>query len=169
MLKGFGAMLIAIGCIGAGMCACAKLKKRTEFIRSIIDALEFFEQEIHFKLTSAPIIIGKLASSETIYCKKFFHEVLGMLKRQDISLGEAIQIVLENNCAYLCSEEKNCISELGELLGKYDCDGQLQAIRYARGKLETILKDARSERIIRSKLYNTLGFVCAAAIIIILI
>ena len=58
---------------------------------------------------------------------------------------------------------------LGGILGRYDSEGQTQALALAREQLEQCLEAAVSERARMGKVYGALGLAAGAFLVIVLL
>ena len=57
----------------------------------------------------------------------------------------------------LSGEDLETVAALGQVLGRYDGEGQREALCLARSRLSHLLEEAERDRDSRGRLYRTLG------------
>ena len=65
--------------------------------------------------------------------------------------------------------ERLLLAGLGEVLGRYDGEGQRSALREARSALEGMLEEAQAERVRLGRVYQVTGTAAGAALAILLL
>ena len=66
-------------------------------------------------------------------------------------------------------EARQILESLGGILGRYDGEGQAQALSLARAQLEQCLEAATAERARMGKVYGALGLAAGAFLVIVLL
>ena len=61
------------------------------------------------------------------------------------------------------------LEELGEVLGRYDGDGQREALAHTRAELSRALEQAREAREKQGRMYQVLGITAGAFLVILLL
>ena len=148
MLRLLGAVLLTGGAGALGFGAAARLNRRVHMLRLFTEALERMERELSFRLTSIPELFALLADHLSPPVGTFFARCRGSLFR----LGE-----------------EQFLETLGGTLGRYDSEGQTQALALARAQLEQCLEAAVSERARMGKVYGALGLAAGAFLVIVLL
>lgn len=168
MLRLMGAVLVAGGGALAGLLAVMRLQERVRTLSSFLGALELMESEIRFRLTPVPELLefliprtGEPACSFFRVCRKEWE------KREEESFSRIWQKGLE--ILLPAVPEREVLGQLGEILGRYDVEGQRQAIAYVRRRLELLLRQAEEERRSRGRAYLASGVaagLCSAVILL---
>ena len=86
-------------------------------------------------------------------------------KTASIAWEEALETTKTN----MTKEDLEVLKGFGKLLGKTDMEGQVGQIELTNEFLDTQIKKAEKELTKNEKLYKTLGTVCGAAFVILLI
>ena len=69
----------------------------------------------------------------------------------------------------LCPDRAISLEELGEVLGRYDGDGQREALAHTRAELSRALEQAREAREKQGRMYQVLGITAGAFLVILLL
>ena len=158
MLRAVGACLLTAGAGAAGWCAADRLRRRVRGLRAMLEALELAERELSFRLPPMPELLDELSRRTPPPVRPFFarcREGLDRLGTQ--SLGEIWQTALEECPMELSGEDLETVAALGQVLGRYDGEGQREALCLARSRLAHLLEEAERDRDSRGRLYRTLG------------
>ena len=160
-----GALLIVSGTTFCGAAAARRLGRRTRVLASLASAAEMLASEIEFCMNPLPVIMGKLARRyETLAplfgpCAKSITGESGF----EANWSEA----LAASGLPLNADERTLLLELGGVLGRYDAQGQQNALAQVKRRLSDMLADARAEQAAKSKLFGFMG-VAAGLLIVIL-
>ena len=76
---------------------------------------------------------------------------------------------MEDTLPDLRGEDRAILAELGQVLGRFDGDGQGQAVGLARLRLSHQLEGAERERDSHGRLYGALGVTAGAFFVILLL
>ena len=171
MIRLIGSILVAGGMAAAGLSAVKKLSVHVAALSSMINALEIMQLEICFRLTPIPETVKMLAATAEGPAREFFADCRKRLDSENCSsFQETWNAALrEDECMGLSEQERQIISDLGPVLGRYDAEGQEKALGYARRRLEAFLTRAELERGRQGKVYGTLGAVLGILAVIIMI
>lgn len=171
MIKILGAILLvgAASVIGFGM--KSRLELRVRSVRTMLNMLGIMRAEIGQALTPLPELLEKLAKIAPAPADAFFESCAEEMKiKPDVPFGIIWRRSLSRaDYLGLCDEEREELSELGNVLGRYRSDEQVLAISHAMRALERISEAAESDRARLGKVYARLSIVCAAAVVIIFI
>ena len=162
MLKLIGALLLAGGAGALGCSAAAQLSRRVAVLRALLGALEGMEREIAFRLTPMPELPPPVC---TLFarCRTLLDE-LG-----ERSMAELWREALEQVPLGLDGPGRLALEELGEVLGRYDGDGQREALAHTRAELSRALEQAREAREKQGRMYQVLGITAGAFLVILLL
>ena len=169
MLKWIGMLLLIAGGAMTGTAAAARLKRRVQVLSAMLAALELLRGEICVLLTPLPEAIARLASMEQSAVQPLFQQVETLLPE----LGEQSFAVLweqggiESNLSF-SAEDRQCLLQLGESLGRFDADTQSIAIARCMEELERSLSNAKAKATGDGRLYKGLGFAGGLMLAIIL-
>ena len=170
MLRLLGAVLLTGGAGALGFGAAARLNRRVHMLRLFTEALERMERELSFRLTSIPELFALLADHLSPPVGTFFARCRGSLFRLgEERLEDLWQNALVESDLELEPEEQQILETLGGILGRYDSEGQTQALALAREQLEQCLDAAVSERARMGKVYGALGLAAGAFLVIVLL
>ena len=170
MLRLLGAVLLTGGAGALGFGAAARLNRHVRTLRLLTEALERMERELSFRLTSLPELFTLLAGHIAPPVGKFFAYCRDSLCRLgDERLEDLWRSALADSDLDLEGEERQVLETLGGILGRYDGEGQTQALALARAQLEQCLEAAVAERARMGKVYGALGLAAGAFLVIVLL
>lgn len=170
MIKLFGAILLAGGAAFLGFSAAAQLERRVKALRAILGALESLERELSFRLTPMPELLEALARRSQPPVNAFFARCLkGLDTLGENTLSDLWNEALEAEPMDLGAEDRQVLRELGGILGRYDGEGQREALSLARAQLGQCLTTAAEERTRLGRVYGALGLTAGALLVILLL
>ena len=170
MLKLLGALLLAGGTAAIGFSAAAGLGRHIRTLRALLEALELMEREISFQLTPMDQLLERLAGRTRSPAGDFFACCRDGLDRLgERSLAGIWRDALAAIPMGLTPQERDTMDGLGDLLGRYDADGQSEALEQARLQLLQDLRRAEEEREKRGRMYRVLGLTAGAFLVIVLL
>ena len=85
------------------------------------------------------------------------------------SMAELWREALEQVPLGLDGPGRLALEELGEVLGRYDGDGQREALAHTRAELSRALEQAREAREKQGRMYQVLGITAGAFLVILLL
>ncbi len=170
MLRIIGAILVAGGMTSCGILAVWKMNERIRAISGIISSLDTLQAEICFNLTNMPDLMKLLAKNAPAPVASFFDRCSGKMHKLGDFPFSAIwaKEVKDFFDGYLKPQERDALTELGNVLGKYDTDGQARAIASTRRRFEAFLTGAELEKSRQGRVYGALGVTCGLMAVIIL-
>lgn len=168
MLKAAGAVCVLLGAAVLGRLAVGRLKERAGTLGQLIDALGYLEEELSFRLSPLPELLECLARQHTGPAGRFFAGCLEAMRASpQEGLRTSWQWAAETYLGILRAEERDVLLPLGNTLGRYDSEGQRQAIRQALARLEQLRTQAEEERGRLGKLYSTVSLAAGALVVIV--
>lgn len=171
MLKLLGALLLMLGASGLGFGAAAQLRARATVLHGLVASLEQMERELTFRLTPMPELLERLSGEKQAPWELFFARCkCGLLHLGERSLGDIWRSALEEGTDLLLgNEERQIMLELGEVVGRYDGEGQQAALERAVSGLEHCWKRAQTEWDRMGRVYSSLGLGAGAMLVILLL
>lgn len=167
--KWVGAILIIFGCGGFGLSLAAAHRREETLLRQLISALDMMASELSYRLTPLPDL-----------CRQAGREARGCIQRVFLALARELDDQLAPDvagCMRVAILEVpdmpqrivSILTELGNSMGRFDLDGQLKGLEAARTQCRRQLDELNSNRDVRLRSYQTLGFCAGAAIAILFI
>ena len=170
MLRLLGAVLVVGGAGALGLQAAQKLRRRLENLRAMTGALELAERELSFRLPPIPDLFSSLERRAPAPARACFGRCLaGMDRLGEDSLGTLWREAVEETLPDLAPEDREELAELGEVLGRYDGDGQREALAHTRAELSRALEQAREAWEKQGRMYQVLGITAGAFLVILLL
>lgn len=154
MIKLAGAVLVWSGCTLWGLLAVAGLHCRVRVLEDIVQALELLERELALSRNALPELLERMSHRTTRQGRDLFcHCREGIEKGSSFahSWSEAL------NHTVLKEEERVLLSCLSQMLGRYDAQGQIQALSQLRKELERLTERVREQTRSLGKVYGVLG------------
>lgn len=169
-MKLIGAVLLAGGAAFLGFSAAAQLERRVKSLRGMLNALETLERELTFRLTPMPELLAELAKHAQPPVNAFFARCReGLDTLGEHTLSELWNEALDTVPMDLGPEDLQALRELGGILGRYDGEGQREALALARTQLGQCLTTAAEERTRLGRVYGALGLTAGALLVILLL
>ena len=167
--KWIGAVLIIGSCSGCGFAIAAGKRQEEQLLYQLIRILQLMEQELQYRLTPLPELC-KLVAGET---KGILHVVFLNLYRelnwQKLPDAGSCMYAAIQRSGEIPPRVRRPLIQLGQTLGRFDLNGQLEGLQSVRKRCEEALKQIRIYRDERLRSYQTLGVCAGAALAIILI
>ena len=170
MLKLIGALLLTGGGFVLGMAASGTLADRVRGLSALTAALELLERELSFRLPPMPDLLEGLARRAPAPADRFFAKCAkGLDELGEKPFDQIWSEALSGAPMGLNAEDAALLGELGGVLGRYDGEGQRQAVAQTRARLTERLQEARDERRRQGRVYGTLGTALGAFCTILLL
>ena len=154
MLKLIGGLMIWLGCAGWGVRAAGELGRYNRLLEDLVCALEQMEQELVLNRTTLPELLGRLGGRREKPSAELFIRCRKMIE-QGNSFTYSWGYVLEE--FGLEPEVRLCLEGLDNLLGRYDAEGQGQAVCRVRRELEGHAARAGARKRELTRVYLTAG------------
>ena len=131
--------------------------------------LDFMLWELQFKLTPLPNLCRSAASEAKGTLQTIFNELAAELDRQVCPDAKKCMSAVLAKHPSLPPISASCLREFGASLGRFDLNGQLEAINSVSQCCRISLENLRDGQDVRLRTYRTLGICCGAALVIIFI
>lgn len=170
MLKWVGALLVVGGGTALGLEAAGRLTTRVRCLSSLLRAEEWMERELSFRLTPVPALLESIAARTSppirgLFCSCVSH----MRELGEKSFGELWREAVRETGLPLKEDERQAVCSLGDILGRFDAEGQCVALREGAAELREYLRRAEQERDRLCRVYTTLGVGSSLLLVILLI
>lgn len=171
MIKIIGAILLIGGATVLGLSASMNFTVRAKSLKGFISALQVMHSEIGERLTPIDELMKMLAETTTQPVSLFFEDCLSeMLKKSDAPFCLIWRKTVKNaEYLKLRSMEREELSNLGSVLGRYSAEEQKRTIEHTIRCMESMYFVAEGERKKLGSLYAKLGLICGIAVVIVFI
>lgn len=171
MIKIFGAIFLLGGATVIGFLAANELTVRVRVLSGFLSALSVMRSEIGERLTPIPELLDRLSKNSAPPLDAFF---LACHYEKEQKADTQLSVIWLKNLRRaeylkLKQNEKEVISEIGAVLGRYGADEQLKSLSQIMRRVETLLESAEADKKRLGSVYTKLGFVCGMAMVIIFI
>ena len=168
-IKIIGAVFVFISCAGVGFRIAANYKREERSLRQLVNALDYMECELQYRLTPLPTLCRYTASQSAGIIRSVFLSLATELEDQvHPDVWHCMASVL-GKAKDLPELTMQALESLGRSLGRFDIDGQLKGLEAVRTECRRLLNELTSNRDVRVKSYQTLGLCAGAAMAILFI
>ena len=137
-----------------------RLKQRVAHLEHLQSVFEVFETEIRFAKSPIQTILERYQDSYPIF--KTCYERCQNGADFPSAWTETVERI-----SGLQNEEKRLLLDFGKTFGMTDHSGQLDSCSLMRSHLKRLLEESRYELQKKGKLYRSLGILCGAGIVLI--
>lgn len=168
MLKYVGAVLIFSAFLGGAVIYLLSQRQRVQTLSGLCSALDMAAGELSARAAPLPLLFELLGQRCEGAAADFFNALCGSMDR----LGEEELFSLwhgatEKNLACLSTAEREEIDRLGGVLGRYEMEAQLTALRSCEAVLRSSLEQARADYPNRRRL--GIGMTAAAGALLVIV
>lgn len=169
MLKLLGCAFVMAGALWCGAGAVGELRRRAQALEELRAGLVWLEEELAFRLTALPQLLGQLGESRQGEVGRFFQAAAqGLAEDPEGGLRQSWRRAMVRQLPLLRPEERQALLELGQTLGRYDGQTQRQALARCARRLCVFRDEARAEVKRLGKVYAALSLAGGAAVILVL-
>lgn len=167
--KWIGAILVLLCCGGCGFSVASSYRKEEKMYHDLIRIFTYMKTDLQYRLTTLPELCsyvgqGSFGCMGAVF-KKFAEELCAWTCPDTAS---CLRAVLEKE-GTLPLAVKNILVELGEVLGRFDMEGQIQGLNMVKADCENALNTLLMQREERIRGYQTLGLCAGAAIVVLFV
>lgn len=166
--KIIGGILVILASGGFGFSLAAAHRAMERAIVQLTAALDFMECELRYKLTPLPDLCAKAGQHCSGIVGEIFCELAKELSAQTAPDADACMGSVIKNCA-VQGPIRELLLSLGNTLGRFDLEGQLQGIASVHSACKQTLEQLSNNRDMRLRSYQTLGLCAGAALVILFI
>lgn len=164
-----GAILIIAGCSSCGFSVAAGKRKEEKLLYQFLHILQFMESELRYRVTPLPELCRMAAGEVTGILHVVFMNLYRELNWQKLPDAGSCMSAAIQRTGDIPGRIRRLLAQLGQTLGRFDLEGQLQGIQSVRKRCEDSLASIRKNRDERLRSYQTLGICAGAALAIVLI
>ncbi len=164
-----GAILVIASCAGAGFSMAASYCREEQSLRQLLGSLDLMECELQYRMTPLPDLCRQAGQAG----KGAVSRVLTLLAQElDGQISPDV-----HSCMYAAlAAQKNlpqytleALKMLGQSLGRFDLEGQLNSLESVRGYCRRQLEELSDNKENRIRSYQTLGLCAGAALAILFV
>ncbi|MBQ8768065.1 MAG: stage III sporulation protein AB [Oscillospiraceae bacterium] len=161
-----GAIMIFVSCGAYGFLLAANYRREERSLVELVGLLTHMQCELEYRLTPLPQICAN-AAREATGCLRMVFSVLAQELEDQISPDaaacmQAALLAVKD----LPSLSRKALLALGNSLGRFDLDGQMNELSAVKQQCATLLEQMRSHRDVRLRSYQTLGLCVGAGLAI---
>lgn len=166
-MKYTGALLVILGCGGFGFSMAAAYRQEEKLLRQLRDILQYLYCELQFHLTPLPDLCRQAGKQGGRVARVF--SLLARELEQNTSPDVSACLHAAVTAADLPHRLQELLLNLGQTLGCFDLEGQLQGLENLRSCCIRELEELASGREDRLRSYQTLGLCAGAALVILFV
>lgn len=168
MIRFIGAALLMAGCGGFGFSLAAAGRRELRMLKKLRNALQEMQWELRYRMTELPELCAIAADAAGGAVGTVFRELSGKLARREAEdVAGCLNGLLSS--AELPRRVRRILRRLGESLGRFDLEGQLQGLEELRLQCSKDMKALEENASQRFRNYQTLALCAGAALAILLI
>lgn len=169
MIRLMGAALIAGAAAWLGLSAAAELGGRVHRLEALSAALELLERELWERGAPLPEVFQDLSRRVGEPAAFLFARSARACRSLDREPFQAAWRRLVEELEGLPPEGRAALLPLGEVLGRYEAQGQREAIQRSRSALDRVRLHAEEERGRMGRVYQALGLTGGGFLVILLL
>lgn len=167
--KFLGACLILAGCGGVGFTMAAVHNREVHYLKKLCAVLDYMSCELQYKLTPLPELCYQAARETSGRLQKL---LLNFSQELESQISPHVKTCMEaalSKSPPLPEVTVQCIRHFASGLGRFDLQGQVQALESTREVCRRHLDGLEENREVRLRTYQTLGLCGGAALIILFV
>lgn len=157
MVRWFGIVLVLVSSGYLGIRKAAELRRRPRLLKATADSFKLIRSDIAFRLLPLPDTLHHAAQAAPAPLQDVYAALSERMCTETQPFSEQWRDAFDALPGF-SPEDQAALCALGEQLGKYDSDAQVDAIDYCVAYLQSAETQAREDTARRGKLYAGLGF-----------
>lgn len=157
MVRWFGIVLVLVSSGYLGIRKAAELRRRPRLLKATADSFKLIRSDIAFRLLPLPDTLRHAAQAAPAPLQDVYAALSEQMCTETQPFSEQWRAAFDTLPGF-SPEDQAALCALGEQLGKYDSDAQVDAIDYCVAYLQSVETQAREDTARRGKLYAGLGF-----------
>ena len=167
MIKVVGGAAVLFGCLAWGLRAGQKLRGRVRLLEEMSRALELIRRELSLNQTPLPRLMEVLSRTSGFPLTAQIFSCFQKVLEKGHGIMNAWQQALDQSD--IREEEKRVLLALGQILGRYDAEGQEAAVERLCRELEQRIIRLREETGQMSRVYGVLGVTAGCFLVLMLV
>ena len=167
--KIIGVVFILCGCGSWGFGLAAHYLRNIRLCRQVLSALDYMRAELQYRCTPLPLLCRQAGEREPGKIGKVFLKMASELEMQICPNVSCCMSATLAAYPELPMAVAQLLAKLGENLGNFDLDGQLQGLEQVRSLCTENLGQLLANKDARVRSYQTLGLCAGAAVAILLV
>ena len=169
MIRLMGAVLIAFSAAWLGLSAAGELGRRVRGLANLAVGLELLERELWERGSPLPEVLAQLAQrTEEPASTLLARSAAACSQLEEEPFAKAWRRLVEG-LEGMTPSGRAALLPLGEVLGRYEAQGQREAIAQARAALERERARAEEEKLRMGRVYQALGLSGGGFLVILLL
>lgn len=156
MVRWFGIVLVLAASSCLGLLKAAELRQRPRLLKATADSFKLIRNDIAFRLLPLPDTLRHAAQTASAPLQGTYAMLAELMCIETQPFSEQWRAAFGTLNGF-SPEDQAALCTLGEQLGKYDADAQLDAIDYCIHYLQVAEEEARANAARHGKLYSGLG------------
>lgn len=161
-----GAIAIFICCGAFGFLKAAECRTEEHLMADLVRILNNMQGELTYRLTPLPQICADAAADASVCLQKVFSALTRELEAQIAPDAAACMQAALIPAKDLPASVRNALALLGNSLGRFDLQGQMNELSAVRQHCESCLEKLRNNQDLRLRSYQTLGLCVGAGLAI---
>lgn len=161
-----GAILVFVSCGAFGFLKAAICRREERCLAELVRLLETMQSELEYRLTPLPQICANAANAECVCLQQVFSSLSQELESQTAPDAASCMQAALSSIREIPSSVQKALLLLGNSLGKFDLNGQINEIAAAKQYCLSLLDQMRDNRDVRLRSYQTLGLCIGAGLAI---
>jgi len=159
---------LVAGCGGFGFSLAAAHRRDVKLLRQLINALQEMEWELKYRMTDLPSLCRIAGDAAGGMLRTIFAELADRLEnREVVDISGCLNGILQQKDPPRVIRRN--LKQLGQSLGRFELEGQLQGLQAVRQQCRKDLKRLEEGSSQRMRNYQTLALCTGAALAILLI
>lgn len=168
-LKWIGALFVFSACGGVGYSMAAAHRQEESLLRSLLELLQFMENELQYRLTPLPQLCHLSAKQANGILREIFFTLENELTWQTApDAGSCMHAAIQKS-RELPASVRRLLIQLGNSLGRFDLDGQISGLRTVLCRCAEEAEWCGKDREGRRRSYQTLALCAGAALVILFV
>jgi stage III sporulation protein AB len=165
-VKYIGAIAIFASCGAFGFLKAAYCRREAQMMGELVRLLEQMQSELAYRLTPLPQICAFAAEETSGSLRAVFSALATELDGQIAPDAATCMQVALSSAKDLSENVRKCLTLLGNSLGKFDLQGQMDALSAVKEFCVCRLTHMRENQEVRLRSYRTLGLCVGAGLAI---
>lgn len=164
-----GAVLIVACCAGFGFSAANQYRREVRMLENLRHFVSLAQWELQYRLTPLPELIRTCCAQTAAPLQNVFLSFSRYLEEQVYPQVSDCMNAAVRDAEKIPLRVRRLLRLLGQSMGRFALEGQLEGLKAVNTQIETELTDIRENQSARMRSYQILGLSAGAALAILLI